>query len=456
MKIPYFCCIGAELKRYEKDFDFMNQVYLYKVPTDDSIDEVLAVDYFKAIADTVLHDDIVYIYESNERILHECRFDKNNGHITAVPLVSDETITGAATSIIHDDLTPDKILISDQDGKVAAGDMSLEYIKDTLSILHCSATLSNTIDTMTVVMLDELDAFEHLDSRPSYKAPGAIVVDGDGNAGIIESIDTENETAHIITTFVAVVRDFTGATASEAGESGLVPAPSAGDQDKILFGDGSWKKITLTANKAVISDAQGHLSTSETTSAELAFLHGVTSAVQTQLNSKQPNLTPGDYIDITNNVIKVKNVDTTVSSGSTHLITSGAVNTAINSAAVPVSMIAAFPVVPAGWLACDGSEVSRTDYAALFAVIGTTFGAGDGNSTFNLPNVTPVFSGQFDVRTGASETQLTIKYNNSYMGVVGYNGQAYYPIRTRSSVSGSKLYIDTNDTITNTVMCIRY
>ena len=41
---------------------------------------------------------------------------------------------------------------------------------------------------------------------------------------------------------------------------------------------------------------------------------------------------------------------------------------------------------PAGWLVCDGSAVSRTTYAKLFAVIGTTYGEGDGNSTFNLPD----------------------------------------------------------------------
>lgn len=41
---------------------------------------------------------------------------------------------------------------------------------------------------------------------------------------------------------------------------------------------------------------------------------------------------------------------------------------------------------PAGWLMCDGSAVSRTTYASLFAVIGTSYGAGDGSTTFNLPN----------------------------------------------------------------------
>ena len=41
---------------------------------------------------------------------------------------------------------------------------------------------------------------------------------------------------------------------------------------------------------------------------------------------------------------------------------------------------------PTGWLLCNGTAVSRTTYAALFAVVGTTFGVGDNSTTFNLPN----------------------------------------------------------------------
>ena len=42
--------------------------------------------------------------------------------------------------------------------------------------------------------------------------------------------------------------------------------------------------------------------------------------------------------------------------------------------------------IPANWRVCDGSEVSRTTYAELFNVIGTSYGEGDGTTTFNLPN----------------------------------------------------------------------
>ena len=54
----------------------------------------------------------------------------------------------------------------------------------------------------------------------------------------------------------------------------------------------------------------------------------------------------------------------------------------------PVGAIQAFggSTAPLGWLMCDGSAVSRTTYAALFAVIGTRYGAGDGSTSFNLPS----------------------------------------------------------------------
>lgn len=55
--------------------------------------------------------------------------------------------------------------------------------------------------------------------------------------------------------------------------------------------------------------------------------------------------------------------------------------------------------IPDGYLLCDGSAVSRTTYAALFAVIGTTYGTGDGSTTFNLPALSA------RVPVGAASTQ---------------------------------------------------
>jgi microcystin-dependent protein len=43
--------------------------------------------------------------------------------------------------------------------------------------------------------------------------------------------------------------------------------------------------------------------------------------------------------------------------------------------------------IPSGFLECNGAAVSRTTYSALFAIVGTTYGAGDGSSTFNVPDI---------------------------------------------------------------------
>ena len=55
--------------------------------------------------------------------------------------------------------------------------------------------------------------------------------------------------------------------------------------------------------------------------------------------------------------------------------------------------------VPSGFLECDGAAVSRSTYSALFAIVGTTYGAGDGASTFNLPDL------QDNVAMGKSGTK---------------------------------------------------
>lgn len=74
---------------------------------------------------------------------------------------------------------------------------------------------------------------------------------------------------------------------------------------------------------------------------------------------------------------------------------------------------------PSGYLLCDGSLVSRTTYAALFAAIGTNFGVGDGSTTFGLPDLrgrTPIGTGQgsgltnrtIGQKVGAETHQLTL------------------------------------------------
>lgn len=66
-----------------------------------------------------------------------------------------------------------------------------------------------------------------------------------------------------------------------------------------------------------------------------------------------------------------------------------AINAQVSGDTLPLGAMIPFPggTIPDNYLLCDGSAVSRTTYALLFNVIGTTYGEGDGSTTFNLPDM---------------------------------------------------------------------
>jgi microcystin-dependent protein len=74
--------------------------------------------------------------------------------------------------------------------------------------------------------------------------------------------------------------------------------------------------------------------------------------------------------------------------------------------------------VPTGWLAANGSAVSRTTYAALFAAIGTTYGAGDGSTTFALPDLRGTFVRGFDGTRGLDSGRTFGSYQGD--GVISH------------------------------------
>jgi microcystin-dependent protein len=77
--------------------------------------------------------------------------------------------------------------------------------------------------------------------------------------------------------------------------------------------------------------------------------------------------------------------------------------TPAGGAAAPTGAVLMFAAStpPSGWLMCDGTAVSRTTYSALFAVIGTSYGIGDGSTTFALPNMAGKFPRGNTISSGA-------------------------------------------------------
>lgn len=135
----------------------------------------------------------------------------------------------------------------------------------------------------------------------------------------------------------------------------------------------------------------------------------------------------------------------TASSGtSTAQIATTAFAMGAASLVVPAGSMLQWPTAtaPTGFLVCNGAAVSRTIYAALFAVVGTTFGAGDGTTTFNLPdfdNRFPVGAGDLYAvgNTGGSKDAVAVSHTHTatdsghthgiaYEGTLGFSGGGGY------------------------------
>ncbi|MBN9219536.1 MAG: tail fiber protein [Mesorhizobium sp.] len=86
-------------------------------------------------------------------------------------------------------------------------------------------------------------------------------------------------------------------------------------------------------------------------------------------------------------------------------------------ALVPAGVVVPFAGMtpPDGWLLCDGSAQSRTDYANLFTAISTTYGAGDGSTTFNLPDLRGRSVFGLDNMGGTTASRVT----NGVSGITG-------------------------------------
>jgi len=119
--------------------------------------------------------------------------------------------------------------------------------------------------------------------------------------------------------------------------------------------------------------------------------------------------------------------------------------------------------VPSGWLACDGSAVSRTAYAGLFAIIGTTYGVGDGATTFNLPDTRGVFlRGSGSSGFGSYATTLgsfqgdaykshshSVDPPNTISTTVGNHAHVVDPPNTATTTNGNHTHTTAGERVSN-------
>jgi microcystin-dependent protein len=139
----------------------------------------------------------------------------------------------------------------------------------------------------------------------------------------------------------------------------------------------------------------------------------VTPATLNQLAQSTVALTAGTIVDadvsasaaIALSKLATGALPTAITVSSANMVTATAQALLPAGAVMPFAMI----TPPQGWLAANGTAYSRSTYATLFAAIGTTFGSGDGSTTFNLPDLRGIF-----VRGSGSQTISGTTYNKTF------------------------------------------
>lgn len=122
----------------------------------------------------------------------------------------------------------------------------------------------------------------------------------------------------------------------------------------------------------------------------------------------------------------------------------GSVFQSVQPTVTPVGVIDMFAgsIAPNGWLICDGSIVSRKTYSDLFKVIGTTYGTGNSNDTFNLPDMRGRFA--MGAGTGSGLTARTLGANYGAESVTLDNTSLPVHAHSNTVSGGNTGYMNTN------------
>lgn len=159
------------------------------------------------------------------------------------------------------------------------------------------------------------------------------------------------------------------------------------------------KNLAIEADaSAVATQAQTALNTANaataTANAASATANGIAATATTALTNSTNAVNTANTANTTANTANstANTANTTANSAlSTANAATSTANTALSTAQAlnPTGMViwVAMSNAPAGFIKANGAAVSRTTYAALFAAIGTTFGSGDGSTTFNVPDL---------------------------------------------------------------------
>ena len=197
---------------------------------------------------------------------------------------------------------------------------------------------------------------------------------------------------------------------AELGENGKIPEDQLPDLN--FDSAGSAEAVQQKLNTHIANKQNPHGTTAAQVGAIPTAQRGAANGVATLDSNKQLTSTQIPA-SITNHIANKQNPHG-VTSAQVGAYTKAETNNLINAGKVPTGSVFWFAAnnAPGGFLICDGSKINRTTYSALFNIIGTAFGAGDGSTTFSLPNlINNYIKGSKNI--GSKYTGTKLKGDNS-------------------------------------------
>lgn len=258
-------------------------------------------------------------------------------------------------------------------------------------------------------------------------AAGTITATLSGNATTATTAATANQTANTLTRGNYLTgNNFNGAAAT----TWAVDATTTNTANKVVARDasGNFAAGTIAANLTgnVTGNVTGNIAGNSDTATNLssnrtfALTGEVTGSVSSNLSSGASiaaTITNGSIVtakiaDANVTTSKIADANVTTAKIADANVTTAKLATATQQALIPVGAVMPFAMnsAPSGWLAADGAAVNRVGtYTALFAAIGTTHGAGNGTTTFNLPDLRGIF-----VRGSGTQTISGNNYGGTF------------------------------------------
>ena len=267
-------------------------------------------------------------------------------------------------------------------------DLPIEY---TTSVLQAStATITGNISANSATIVGDLSA-----------SNATLSGDFAASTGVINSLGATD--ANIINELNAVTGNFSGSITSPTITT--INSAISAETTRATNAESSLS-TSISGVDARVTQTQGTITTeintvrSEFAAADVVSVN-TSNSYTDQKVAELLNSAPSTLDTLKELATALGNDPSFATTVSTQI---GSLQSQLNTL-VPSGVISQYAgtTAPSGWLLCDGSAISRTTYASLFSIIGTVYGAGNGSTTFNLPNFKQKFPlGKADSGTGST------------------------------------------------------